>query len=296
MSNLKIITVATKSDYYFPYLKESIKRNGGELVVLGYGEEWQGFNWRFNLMINYLKTLNKKDIVCFLDGYDVICSRKLNELPNNFLRLKEKHYCKIIVGDDKINSLFIKYFSIFFLGGTCKNKFLNAGTYIGFAEDILYVITNIYQQTNSNSSDDQILMKTYCNKYPNEFYIDHKSELFLTINKPYQEIDEEINIKNGKLFYQDSRPFFIHGPGGTYLDNILQKLGYKNNGKVKEQLKSDFYKKYSLYLSPTIYDDIVKINPTNMILLSIVTILITYGVYHRTYFLKIITKKRKSKK
>jgi hypothetical protein len=45
---VKIITVATKSDYYFPYLKESIKRNGSELIVLGYNEVWQGFNWRFS--------------------------------------------------------------------------------------------------------------------------------------------------------------------------------------------------------------------------------------------------------
>ena len=184
-----------------------------------------------------------------------------------------------------------QYFIYFFMGGTCKNKFLNSGTYIGFVEDILYVITNIYQQTNSNTSDDQILMKTYCNKYPNEFNIDDKSELFLTINKPYQEIDEEINIKNGKLFYQDSRPFFIHAPGGTYLDNILQKLGYKNNGKVKEQLKSDFYKIYSLYLSPTIYDDIKNINLIN-IPIFIAVIVIIYGVYNRKYLAKIGNRKK----
>ena len=45
--NLHIVTVATHSDYYFPYLKESFKKNGKELTVLGYGEKWKGFNWRF---------------------------------------------------------------------------------------------------------------------------------------------------------------------------------------------------------------------------------------------------------
>jgi hypothetical protein len=44
---MKIITVATNSKYYFPYLKESIKRNGGELVVLGYNEEWTGFSLKY---------------------------------------------------------------------------------------------------------------------------------------------------------------------------------------------------------------------------------------------------------
>lgn len=35
MNTLKIVTVTTQSKYYFPYLKESVERNSGELVVLG---------------------------------------------------------------------------------------------------------------------------------------------------------------------------------------------------------------------------------------------------------------------
>ena len=60
MSKLYIVTVATDPDYYFPYLQESCKKNGKELVVLGYGQEWKGVNWRFKLILNYLKTLKKK--------------------------------------------------------------------------------------------------------------------------------------------------------------------------------------------------------------------------------------------
>ena len=39
-----------------PYLVESCKRNGKELTILGYGEKWQGFVWRFKLMIEYKDT------------------------------------------------------------------------------------------------------------------------------------------------------------------------------------------------------------------------------------------------
>jgi len=276
---VKVITVATKSDYYFPYLKESVKRNGGELVVLGFNQKWQGFNWRFALIMEYLKTLNSNDIICIVDGYDVICCRNLQELPNEFLKLKNKYECKIIVGEDKMDNIIAKQFIYYFFGGTCKDKFLNAGTYIGYVNDIYKVIENIYKQTNSNTSDDQILMKKYCNLYPDEFYIDDKSNLFLTINNPYSEIDEQVYIKDGKLFYEHSEPFFIHGPGGTYLDNILLKLGYNiNNGIVKQQLKTDFYKKYSLYLSPDIYDKFMKNNLFIILLICITFIILIFFI------------------
>jgi hypothetical protein len=288
---LKIITVATKSDYYFPYLKESVKRNGGELVVLGYNEEWTGFNLKYSLMINYLKTLNKKEIVVFVDGYDVICCRNLQELSNEFIKLKNKYDCKIIVGEDKMNNIIAKNFIYNFYGGTCKDKFLNSGTYIGYVNDILNVIENIYKQTNSNTSDDQILMKNYCRLNPDEFYIDDKSELFLTINKPYTEIDNMVHIKDGKLYYNNVEPFFIHAPGGTYLDNILVKLGYDiNNGNIKEKLKNDFYKKYALYLSPDFYDKYL--NNNIYITLFIFIIIIIFIVIIIMFFIIFFSNKK----
>ena len=85
MDDLHIVTVATESKYYFPYLVESCRKYGKELEVLGYGEKWKGFNWRFKLMIEYLKNLNPSHIVCFIDGYDVICTRNLYEFKINII-------------------------------------------------------------------------------------------------------------------------------------------------------------------------------------------------------------------
>ena len=87
MANLYIVTVATESKFYFPYLIKSCKNNGVQLKILAYGEKWKGFNWRFKLVLDYLKSLNGNDIVCFVDGYDVICTRNLKTLPNIFLNL-----------------------------------------------------------------------------------------------------------------------------------------------------------------------------------------------------------------
>ena len=261
MNSLKIVTVATDSKYYLPYLKESVQNNGAELVILGYGKEWSGFNLKYSLMIDYLKTLNNTDIVCFVDGYDVICTRNLKELPDTFLKLKEMYNCKIIVGEDKMNmgdimNLISRNFIYYFFGGTCKERFVNSGTYIGFANDILNIIKSIYQLSNSNTSDDQIQMKKYCRENKSDFHIDVNSEIFLTMNNPYYDIDNVVKIdKNKNLYYNNSKPFFIHAPAGTFLDNILSKLGYSTDFKIREQIKNDAFKKYSMYFSPTFYEN-----------------------------------------
>jgi hypothetical protein len=53
---MKLVTVATHNDKYFPALQESCDRLGYNLVILGWGEKWQGFAWRFKLVRDYLET------------------------------------------------------------------------------------------------------------------------------------------------------------------------------------------------------------------------------------------------
>lgn len=66
-------------------------------------------------MIEYLKKMDPNDIVCFIDGYDVICVRDLNEITDVFLQLKKINNCKIVVAENKIitNNLYYSYLSFF---------------------------------------------------------------------------------------------------------------------------------------------------------------------------------------
>lgn len=236
MDKLHIVTVATESKYYFPYLVESCKRNGKELEVIGYGEKWEGFNWRFLKMMDYLKNIPSDDIVCFVDGYDVVCCKKLNHLMNDFLEIKKKTGCKIIVGCD--NETQLPFFS-YIIFGSCNHHFINAGTYIGYASDVLEVITKMYNLNPINSEDDQLLMTKYCQKNEKEIYIDAENKLFLSICSPLQELDNyvEIDKESGVLQYKSGEPYFIHANGFGYLDNVISKLGYTiKNDDIKNEL------------------------------------------------------------
>ena len=283
MENLHIITVATESKFYFPYLIESCKRNGKELKVLGMGKKWEGYNMRYNLMIDYLNTLQKYDIVCIIDGYDVLCTRDLNELIPKFKEIQNRTKCKIIVGDDSFGYFFL-FSPLFF--GKCKNESINAGTYIGYVKDILEIIQNIYELNPKNDSDDQLLMTNYCQQNPTVFYIDKDSELFLKLGYGLQELDQYVEIKNNVLTYNNIQPFFIHAAGNGYLDNIIKKLGYEYKDNIKEQIAISSYDKIMYHLT-----NFMKM----YILYFIIFLILLVIIYYRSIILYYLSKTVKRK-
>jgi hypothetical protein len=214
MNNLHIITVATHSEYYFPYLVESCKKNGKELKVLGFGEKWKGFTWRFKLMLNYINNLNDDNIVCFLDGYDVLCTRNLEELIYEFNKLKNEKKCKIIIGHDKriynkysifqqLNNLYCKYY---FNETTIP---LNAGNYIGYVKDLKYVLNKIYLEKPVDSDDDQKLLTKYYKNNKNDIYVDIDNKLFLVLGLPFYEPINYINVNNNNIIYNNIINLFL---------------------------------------------------------------------------------------
>lgn len=279
MNNLHIVTVATDSEYYFPYLVESCKKNNKKLTVLGYGEKWKGFTWRFRLMLDYLKGLNHYDIVCFIDGYDVICTRDLNELENEFIKIKNKTNSKIIVGHDKIiKDTYFYYFNNIFINnyfGKCKDVNINAGTYIGYVIDLLEILQNIYSLNPNDTVDDQQLLIKYCNLQNDDIFIDTDNKLFLTLNKPYAEIDYLIQVNNNGIIYNNNKPFFIHTPGQTYLDNTIRLLGYNlNNNNIKKKMTERNVKK------------IVFVIKNNLIVILMVLFMVLFIFYYTIKFYK----------
>ena len=237
MNKIHIVTVATESKYYFPYLIESCKKNNIELTILGFGEKWKGFNWRFNLMREFLRKLPPDDIVCFVDGYDVICTRNLNELKDNFINIKNKTQRKIITGYHRFNS--------YIVNSIAKSRFkgdINAGTYIGECKDLLDMFKNI--SNTDNSSDDQELLNKYNNENVNIIHIDKDEELFGTSLHiyPCYDISKFYTVENNKIYTKKikKQPFFIHGPNNANLSVILEKLNYNPDKTITRKLKQEY--------------------------------------------------------
>lgn len=249
---LYIVTVATENKYYMNYLIESVKKNNGELIILGFGEKWKGFNWKYKLVLDFLWNLNNYDIVCFVDAYDVICVRDLNLLIENFYKIKKRENCKIIVGSEKHLNIYNKISSIM-LFSTCKGYSLNSGTYICEVINLKKILNYILKNNQLDKSDDQVLLTNYCNENIYDIYIDINNELFLTTIDTFNELNMDDKIYDNELIYDNNKPFFIHSAGSTCMGNLIEKLGYdidKNIicSKITEKVNFDLIQHYNLIL------------------------------------------------
>ena len=285
MSKLHIVTVATDPLYYYNYLKESCARNNNNIVTLGFGRKWRGFAWKFNLMIKYLSKLPLTEYVCFVDGYDVVCCRNLDTLINDFIKIKKERKCKIVVGHDKIykegKDLENHKLSYVYVNSRCKNQSLNSGTYIGLVKDVLEILKKTYNLDPKDNVDDQVLLTEIC-KNTYDIYIYVNNLLFLTMIKTHQEIDNYLIINKNGIIYNDNKPYFIHGAGDTFLDNVIKKLGYKiNNNIIQNQILNKQYKKdpYNIVYEDDEYKSTINNdhNYYHFILFLLLAILILYN-------------------
>ncbi len=224
---LHVVTVATESAYYLPYLQKTCSQFGSKLEILGYGEKWNGYTFKFEKMVDFLRSIPLDDIVCFIDGYDVICVRDLSALIPTFLYIRDRERCQIVIAQDG-GIIPDAVSSIYF--GKCKNTFINSGTYIGFAGDILTTLTDAHHM-NPNEKDDQRLITEYCRLHPKKFYIDKHNEVFLAYAWPLSEARISGN------------PFFVHAPGCGYMSNLLENMGYTVDPNIKKDLRRYFFRK-----------------------------------------------------
>jgi hypothetical protein len=243
MENLHIVTVINEPKYYFPYLEESCERHGKKLEVLGLGEKWTGFNFKNIKMVEYLKKLPENDIVCCVDGFDVICVRDLSELKAEFLRIKETHGRTMVVGDDNLKPNIMQHIGFNYFGN-CDNQHINAGTWIGYVRDMLNILSFLIEKYPNGDADDQKILTEYCINNEKQIYVDGKAEIFLPIFEQSGELDKFVSIKNNTVLFNNSKPFFVHAPGGGFLEGILKKLGYSIDDSIKNKLYYDNIIKY----------------------------------------------------
>ena len=227
--------VATENKLYFTYLKQLLP----ELVVLGMGMEWKGFIMKFNLLVEYLETLNEDDIVCFIDAYDVLPTKNIVNLEKQFVDFsKENPEVKLIIGaDEEIYYIQNIIHSFIF---HCPN--INSGTYIGYCKNILHILRIILKRP--NIYDDQMELGRYAKNHKNEVHIDKDISFFRVGMIALRQFNLEGNTKCS----------FIHANGNGHLDDFL--LEHHNISVNKEEKRIIFrqncnglYRKIKLYIS-----------------------------------------------
>lgn len=199
------VCVATESKLYFPYLKQLLP----ELTVLGMGMKWKGFIMKYELLIEYLETLNDDDIVCCIDAYDVIPTKNIVNLEKQFVKFSKRHVgVKMIIGYEKADNIMRECLGRKMFG-TIEGDRINGGQFIGYVKNIKNIISFILSNTVS-FHDDQIELTKYIKHNRSSCFIDKDRVFFNVITKPLTQITND-NVKCS----------FIHANGNGCLDYFL---------------------------------------------------------------------------
>jgi hypothetical protein len=262
---MKFVVVATHSERYFPDLEESVKQYNHEMVKLGWGEKWRGFGWKLTLLRDYLRSISPDEIICFIDGYDVIILQPADVIERNFKRLvKEDAKNKILISSetstqDTLNTVLTGLWTNVW-SYKCKGSLINAGTYMGYASAILGVLDDICSTYECiDSADDQILIQRFCQKNHDRFIIDTRSEVFLvqpSITGPLTMKNSGLFVENGVLKYGDATPGILHAAGYTDIDDILEALGRKPQFRARAEDKTEYRWKFFKHFVSHIFSSV----------------------------------------
>jgi hypothetical protein len=130
-----IVTYATHNERYFDILKQSCP----DIIVLGYGKKWNGFSDKVNAVVEFCKSKNPDDIVCFVDGFDSIILSSKEEILEKY----KKFNAPLVFSKDIPNITTIhKYIKDKIFYGRCKEEVLNSikNLDVEFSKKILYLL------------------------------------------------------------------------------------------------------------------------------------------------------------
>lgn len=158
-------TVATDHEGFLHSLRTSAKLFGYDLHVLGLGAPWGGFVWRWELLLEALRSLPAEEPVVILDGYDTIFTAPAALLEEEAKKtLRKNALPTVFVGvehrPEHCSFLFWKLTQVFgwWYYGT-QPPLVNAGVMLGDAGTLQRLCTEMIEQARaSGEKDDQRIL------------------------------------------------------------------------------------------------------------------------------------------
>jgi hypothetical protein len=199
---MKIVTYATHSDGTFEQIKNQVE-------VLGWGTKWNGYMDKTIGLLEYLDTQSDDEIVVYIDGFDSLIIKSLDNLEEDFKSLN----CKVLFSLDE-KSGFSNYFPSFIekyfrnkIFGTCRDDVnANCGLYMGYAKYLKLVLEETMK---GDSDDDQRNLNKICGQFP-----------FLKIdtgNIIFENCSDQEQIKQ-------SKSYFVQIPASVNANRIFRAI------------------------------------------------------------------------
>lgn len=174
-----------------------------------------GFGMKIKLMRDYVQTVPDRDIVMFVDGYDVLITGTDKEIKARFERFRRTHGNKALFSGEYFcwpdEYKKHQYPEV----SNTPYKYLNSGTYISTAGALkkLYKVSNV-------DMDSEEFAKIDDQRFYTDLYLQHKDLIVLdTYNTIFNCLVyglQDIELRNGVWYNKvtNSYPVVFHGNGG----------------------------------------------------------------------------------
>ena len=256
------VTVATKRNRHLERLEHSASLFDIPLTVLGLGDPYLGHGYKFSLIKQFVADLDDKDVVFFVDAYDVIFLADRKEIEAAFLNLNQP----ICFGAEfafrvSMKNQFLTYLR--YPKAETGYRFLNSGTYAAYVGPFKALLEAM--QVPEDAPSDQVLYSRYFVNHPGVIFLDSQQHLFTCNGGRGALEDKDYTIEGSKLYAIKTKtyPKVLHIPGKLFipLDQLTKQLGqlsfegqYSDFDKTqyenakKASAKPDFFK-----LDPYLY-------------------------------------------
>lgn len=253
-----VVFYATEKNRATQNLCNSLEKYGYNYVQIGYGKKWRGFvDGKIQDLFNFLKHEYYHDIICVIDGYDVLACGPPDELLLKFRQFRHP----IICGGEKFCSSYNgtkirKYRDI---SSWSSRKHINGGFVMGYKKNILHMYKWVISYAKTHGiNDDQKILGIYTNIFPKKVDVDiYQNIVFNTITS----IDtHNFHVNNKRIITPyKTMPNFVHFPSSisdnhdrynTYGRIIL---GLKFKALYDISFHRNIFSCFPLFLSVIIY-------------------------------------------
>ena len=204
-----ILSVATHDERMISVYKASCEKNNCELVLLGYGEQWKGFGWRWKVILKYLKEkeIAENELIVITDAFDSVVVASSTVIEKKFREFKSP----MVFSCEPVASNF-QWISAYYRRRVFgPDPIINGGSYMGYAGAIKKFISRI--KFKDNTDDQRFLTSLYKHVHMS---IDYNHELF------YHHCAWMKPSLRGHI----PTTCIITFPASGYTLDMLEKLGY----------------------------------------------------------------------
>lgn len=217
---LHICTAASHETKGLQILRKSCERNNLELHVEGLGNPFPGLSYKLHACEEYAKTLPPKDIVMFVDAYDVFFQAGEKEILDLFFAMNHP----FVLSVERYCYPFPQVARLF--PAPTSFRYINSGSYMGYVDKVIEILNSV--RPYEFWWDDQGILTLDYIKEPEKYCLDSYCQLFMPLAGCFMD-DLLIDEEKGLIHCRETGtiPCIIHGNGsGRGLYNKLCEKFY----------------------------------------------------------------------